>query len=363
MTADEDYLRRAFVLMPFDPEFSSVYSDLIKPALENAGYEVERADEPLERQNVLRTIVRRIYEAELIVADLTGGNPNVFYELGIAHGLGRPTVLITQASDGTPSDVPFDLRSYRIEFYSTRFDEIGELASALETVGKEHLAGNVVFGNPVSDFVTADDNAKETGNGNDPAQQVEDEEPGWLDHLEELERAADTISGTMERMGKATEDVSEDLQRSTQRTEALARRPGGASTQEQRKVISMAASDLTRYAERLEHDLPLLDSAVKQLTDSGLGYLSQAYAETEDQRKELGEAAQALAELSEATTEGLEGLQEFRQTVGEIPHVTKEFRRASRRVVKALDSIALLLEQSVSFAENGSSLITEKLEG
>lgn len=362
MTSVENGVRRAFVLMPFDAEFSSVYSDLIKPALENAGYEVERADEPLERQNVLRTIVRRIHEAELIVADLTGGNPNVFYELGIAHGLGRPTVLITQTSDGAPMDVPFDLRSYRIEFYSTRFDEIGELALALETVGKEHLAGKVVFGNPVSDFVAADVGAKETDDGNDLGQPVEDEEPGWLDYLEELEDAAERIGETMQRMGQATEDVREDLQRSTERAEELARRPSGASTYEQRKVVSIAASDLTRYAERLEQSLPLLDPAVKQLTDSGLAYLSQAYAETEDQRKELGEAAQALSDLSEATTEGLEGLREFRQTVGEIPHVTKEFRRAARRVVKALDSIALLLEQSVSFAENGSSLIKEKLE-
>lgn len=363
MTAADDGLRTAFVLMPFDAEFSSVYSDLIKPALENAGYEVERADEPLERQNVLRTIVRRIYEAELIVADLTGGNPNVFYELGIAHGLGRPTVLITQAPDGAPSDVPFDLRSYRIEFYSTRFDEIGKLASALETVGKEHLAGNVVFGNPVSDFVTAEEGAKETEDCIHPAQPVEEEEePGWLDYLEELEGAADTIGETMQRMGQASEDVGEDLQRSTERAEELARRPGGASTHEQRKVVSIAASDLTRYAERLEQDLPLLDSAVKQLTDSGLGYLSQAYAETEDQRKELGEGAQALAEMSKSTSEGLKGLRELRQTVGEMPHVTKEFRRAARRVVKALDSIALLLEQSVSFAENGASLIKEKLD-
>jgi len=362
MTAGEEHLRGAFVLMPFDAEFSSVYSELIKPALENAGYEVERADEPLERQNVLRTIVRRIYEAELVVADLTGGNPSVFYELGIAHGLGRPTVLIAQAPDGAPSDVPFDLRSYRIEFYSTRFDEIGELASALETVGREHLAGNVVFGNPVSDFVTADDGAKEVEYRIDPAQPVGEEEPGWLDYLEELEGAAERIGETMQRLGQATEDAGEDLQRSTERAEELARRPSGASTHEQRKVASIAASDLTRYAEPLEQGLPLLNSAVKQLTDSGLGYLSQASAETEGQRKALGEAAQALAELSQATTEGLKGLRELRQTVGEMPHVTKEFRRAARRVVKALDSIALLLEQSVSFAENGASLIKEKLE-
>jgi len=107
---------RAFVLMPFGEAFDPVYSGLLEPALAAAGYEVTRADSVIDQQNVLRDIVTGIERADLVVADLTGLNPNVFYELGIAHGLGIATILITQALD----EVPFELRAYRVKAYSTR---------------------------------------------------------------------------------------------------------------------------------------------------------------------------------------------------------------------------------------------------
>jgi len=88
---------KAFVLMPFDPEFSSIYEGLIKLALEDAGYDVARADSFLDQQNILRDIIRGIATAHLIVADLTTLNPNVLYELGLCHGLRIPTILLAQS--------------------------------------------------------------------------------------------------------------------------------------------------------------------------------------------------------------------------------------------------------------------------
>ncbi|GAI12942.1 unnamed protein product, partial [marine sediment metagenome] len=71
--------------MPFDLEFDWIFNDLIKLALEEVGYDVKRADSILNQQNILKDVVRGIAEADLVVADLTGLNPNVFYEIGIAH--------------------------------------------------------------------------------------------------------------------------------------------------------------------------------------------------------------------------------------------------------------------------------------
>src|SRR4051794_27403968 len=125
---------RAFILMPFEEAFEAVYTGLLRPALEAAGYDVTRADSVIDQQNVLRDIVTGIDRADLLIADLTGLNPNVFNELGIAHGLGVPTILITQAID----EVPFDLRAYRVQEYSTRFDRAEELKSTLQQVAEEH---------------------------------------------------------------------------------------------------------------------------------------------------------------------------------------------------------------------------------
>lgn len=138
----------AFVLIPFEPEFKEIFNDLIKPALEDAGYVVSLA-ENINQQNILKDILIGISTADLIVADLTNNNPNVFYELGIAHTLHKPTIQLTQNLD----KVPFDLRSYRIIVYSLHYSEVKEFSTRLKEVGKEARKNDLIFGNPVSDFL------------------------------------------------------------------------------------------------------------------------------------------------------------------------------------------------------------------
>src|SRR5947209_8635601 len=100
--------------MPFRPEFDHLYRDLIAPVLEAEGLGVSRADDPLHQRNILKGIIAGIDSAHLIVADITGLNPNVMYELGVAHALGRPVVMLTQNVE----DAPFDLRGYTLTPYS-----------------------------------------------------------------------------------------------------------------------------------------------------------------------------------------------------------------------------------------------------
>lgn len=79
--------KKAFILMPFTESLNDVYDFLIKGALVEAGYQVKRADDIKSQSNILEDIVKGIIESDLIVADLTDSNANVYYELGIAHAL------------------------------------------------------------------------------------------------------------------------------------------------------------------------------------------------------------------------------------------------------------------------------------
>lgn len=96
------------VMMPFGAEFSSVYE-----ALRSAATEVDlvcrRADEFWETPAIIQDIVNLIDKSFVVICDCTGRNANVFYEIGIAHTLGREVILITQVD----ADVPFDLRHLR----------------------------------------------------------------------------------------------------------------------------------------------------------------------------------------------------------------------------------------------------------
>ncbi len=105
-----------FVIMPFTQEWSKdIWEQVIKPAVKEIGMTPIRADD-LYGQNIMEDVWQSILKASIIICDTTGRNPNVFYELGIAHTLGKKVLLLTQNID----DIPFDLQAYRhIEYTIT----------------------------------------------------------------------------------------------------------------------------------------------------------------------------------------------------------------------------------------------------
>jgi hypothetical protein len=103
-----------FVLMPFAAEFRPVYNEAIKPAATEATLECKRADDIYQPGQIMAQVWQKLMEARVVVADLTTRNPNVFYELGLAHTLGHEVILLTQNMD----EVPFDLRHLRCFDYT-----------------------------------------------------------------------------------------------------------------------------------------------------------------------------------------------------------------------------------------------------
>ena len=102
--------QHAFVAMPYgtkdEIDFNAVFRELIKPALESAGFEVFRADEEMRAGNIRTDMFQELLLADLVVADLSIDNPNVWYELGVRHALRkRGVVQITCRRDQTPFDV------------------------------------------------------------------------------------------------------------------------------------------------------------------------------------------------------------------------------------------------------------------
>jgi hypothetical protein len=102
-----------FMLMPFSESLMPIYRDHIKPKIESLNIKISRADDFFNTDHIMKDIWTALYHSKFCIADCTGKNPNVFYEMGIAHTLGKPIILITQNID----DVPFDLRSVRYISY------------------------------------------------------------------------------------------------------------------------------------------------------------------------------------------------------------------------------------------------------
>lgn len=114
-----------FTLMAFDKNFQDVYVLGIKSACENAGAYCERVDEQIFVENILERIYNQIAKADIIVAEMSGRNPNVFYKVGYAHALNKRVILLTQNAD----DIPFDLKQFPHIVYD---GEIVKLKSQLE---------------------------------------------------------------------------------------------------------------------------------------------------------------------------------------------------------------------------------------
>ena len=114
-------------MMPFDAGFNAVY-EAIQQASSNAGLRCRRADDIWENAAIIQDVVALIDRSRIVVCDCSGRNPNVFYEAGIAHTLGREVILITQSEH----DIPFDLRHLRYIRYHNNGEGRAVLTKALQ---------------------------------------------------------------------------------------------------------------------------------------------------------------------------------------------------------------------------------------
>jgi hypothetical protein len=145
--------RTAFVISPFEEPYNSYWTELFRPALAGVGLSPKRGDSMFRAGNVVRQIWELISESVVVLAEVSEQNANVYYELGLAHAIGKPCVLLTRDA----SSIPFDLRSQRHIVYDTQrvrwSDELlADIARSVEetlaapelsTVFPQHVPGLV----------------------------------------------------------------------------------------------------------------------------------------------------------------------------------------------------------------------------
>lgn len=120
-----------FVAMPFSKELEDVFFFGIQSPVNTAGLLCERMDMVAFTGDILDKVKARIESAALVIADLTGANPNVYLEVGYAWGKGRPTLLLSKKTE----ELKFDVRGQRCIVYDSIFDLANKLnqdLSALE---------------------------------------------------------------------------------------------------------------------------------------------------------------------------------------------------------------------------------------
>jgi len=127
---------------------------MIKPVTKEFGYETIRADEIPEPGIITSQVILQVKNADLVIADLTGKNPNVFYELAVRHSIGKPVIQIIKSTDSIPFDV-LPMRTIRFEWtYLKNTEQFkNELRKQIETIEKNPGKAE----SPISEAISLED--------------------------------------------------------------------------------------------------------------------------------------------------------------------------------------------------------------
>jgi len=352
--------------MPFDKEFDAVYTDLIKPAFEAVGYDVKRADDIVSHQNILKDIVRSIARADLIIADLTSLNANVFYELGIAHSLQKPVIIIAQSID----EVPFDLASYRVIQYSTHFKETPKLTEKLKVRGERAKTGKLEFSNPISDFLNSDffkqkiytEISAEKEEASESSIEEELEEKGIWDFVYLSEKSMQKLKDCTAGITEAMEVIGEKMRKRTQEAQKIqsSSLPGTAS--KMYKLTKATAYDMNLYAKKIEEEQPKLHSAWNEFVENTAGFIRVAIIKTKEDKKAIIKYNNTIKGLKVVNNKCLEGIREYRNVVENLKGISSDVNRASKRIIYVLDLLINDFVSADSYCTKIISLLDEKIK-
>ena len=365
-SASKNAAKRAFVIMPFSEELQEVYSELIKLGLEDAGFLTERADNIDSLQNILRDIVSGIVQADLIVADVTGLNANVLYELGIAHGLRKPTIMLTQNLD----ELPFDLRSYRVIPYSVKFSEAGALRERIREVALKQIDSQtaILGSGPVDDFVVISQASQsavgtlQTPDARDPEFARNNDQPDGAGSSTEPDVPAATkaIVSAMDSMIKAYEELHSAGDRAQDEIRAKkiyymsVRDPGALS-----KLTFDISRDLMSITAEYDQIETPLQYILAKLPETFAQYFPRIDPSDHEQREAVEELIAITPRLQASMREAVLSFQELRTLASEYSGLSEGLAFS----VQALDRELGNLSEVTLSAESYLSRMEELLKG
>ncbi len=315
-----------------------ILEEVIIPACNAFGIEVTRADMIATAGEIPEQIFRQLRDCALVIADLTGANPNVMYELGLRHTTGKLTLQI-----GERDRLPFDVAAIRtIMFKRTdaglvqaRKDLAKALATNLDTGGDPVTATRVWFESPSFDGLVAAEPTALSKTGN--ADNHDDDLPGFLEMLAEMEDGIQSLTQTLTSASSITEDISRIYNETSAKVrEADARGAGAAG----RLVLAnRTAALLDEPAGRIEVVAGDYDRTVLRI-EPGLEYMLTRLAEEPDQLAEIPDFPQQVRALVDATKTAVDGALMMHKNSLQIGEAARSLRRVGRRLAASFKRIA-----------------------
>ncbi|MFJ2772880.1 hypothetical protein [Streptomyces sp. NPDC087300] len=306
-----------------------VFEEVIQAACQQVGIDPVRADQIAVAGEITEQVFRHLFEDDVVIADVSGGNPNVMYELGLRHATGKLTIQI-----GEFGQLPFDVNTVRTIQFSRSPRGLIDARNQLERA----LQAGLLDG---QDVLTATRIFQESGEGKaeidlplpEPSIEVDgsDDEPGFLDNMIEIENQlalmtdnADGVASSIEVIGAVTESVGAELERAAQ---------SGASNSARLALISKYASEISEPVEMLEKSSADFASNMTSIND---GVLSVLGVIQNGDPSELPEGwdgfLDQLIGMAESSREGMEGLNTFGTAAEGLGSLSRQLRGPGRKI-------------------------------
>lgn len=309
-----------------------VFEYIISPACAAAEVEPFRADHISRTGEINEQIFRNLRDAPVVIADLTGANPNVMYELGLRHTTGKLTIQI-----GEKERLPFDISSIRTilfkrteaGFVSARRSLIAALADGLEN-GSDPVTATRVW----LDASGQGDGPVSVGEGKDADP---DDSPGFLEKLADMEAGLADMAQTMVRGASIMSDISEVMRSGTQRINNISATENYSSLK--LNVANWVAQELQAPSTRLNIMAQDFKTHVDRI-EPGLKYLLEQAQTDVENSEEIDEFLDALEDIVSAGVDSAAGSQNFAQALEASGKATRMMKKVNTSISSSSLSIA-----------------------
>jgi len=302
---------KIFVIMPYKDEFFQMYETLKIKLGEK--YTFTHAEEEGNQQNILKDVIQPIYDADLILADLTGLNPNVLYELGIAHTLNKKTIIITKDD---VAQLPFDLKQYRAKNYGDHFLKFEEMIKYVETTIEGAITNTITFSNPVTDFLSTS-GIKEINLQSEPNKIniTSIESKGFLDYVADLEEDTQQLTAEIADMTSDLGELTNGMNKSTDEINKVKEIGGNGTASFIRKEARKVGTYVERFGSKLQKHNSEYSILWYKIENNINGLLENEYSLKDENKESMIAYIKSLYKMKDSLKNSISSTQSLKNSM------------------------------------------------
>lgn len=327
------------MIMPFQEQFLGLY-DMLKNKLGDK-YEFSNAGDLDNQQSILQDIVMGIANADVIIADVTGLNPNVFYELGLCHALNKKVILITQDI----SELPFDIKSYRVDEYTTEFWKIEQIINKIEKNLEGAKDGSVQYGNPIKDFYPKDImEANKDIYIND--ENLDEEENGFLDYIADINDDTNKLTEELNKMTEEQNEMTQQMEFATNEINRVSKSPSSGNASFVRNIARKVGSHIQEFSNKMELHNNEFESIWRRIENNFLDLIDNKYMENEDNKDGLIKSLIGLKSMKESIIESNDKIEGMISSFASVKGMERKLTQAVNSLEEQMKTYVFIMQSA-----------------